>query len=138
MAPLPTKEIAWAPVSLTAAGAGSPLRHLAGLQVLRWHGDAFDLPQGATLLASTLMTPNQAFSVGPAALALQFHTEVDASRMEPWLIGHTAELRAASVDICSLRVSSARQCPDAQARAADRLINEWLDAAKLGARSGWP
>jgi GMP synthase (glutamine-hydrolysing) len=136
VAPLPTKEIGWAPVSLTAAGASSPLQHLAGLDLLHWHGDTFDLPQGATLLASTPMTPNQAFSVGPAALALQFHPEVDASRMEPWLIGHTAELRAVSVDICSLRVSSARQCPDAQARAAGRLLNEWLDAAKLSARSG--
>lgn len=129
VAQLPTKEIGWAPVSLTAAGASSPLRHLAGLDLLHWHGDTFDLPDGATLLASTLMTPNQAFSVGPVALALQFHPEVHASRMEPWLIGHTAELRAASVDICALRVSSARQCPDAQARAAARLIHEWLDAA---------
>ena len=136
VAPLPTKEIGWAPVSLAAAGASSPLRHLAGLDLLHWHGDAFDLPQGATLLASTPMTPNQAFSAGPTALALQFHPEVDASRMEPWLIGHTTELRAASVDVCSLRVSSARQCPDAQARAASRLLNEWLDSAKLSARSG--
>ena len=137
VAPLPSKEIAWAPVSLTAAGAGSPLRHLAGLDVLHWHGDAFDLPQGATLLASTQMTPNQAFSAGPAALALQFHPEVEASRMEPWLIGHTAELRAASVDVCSLRVSSTRQCTDEQARAAGRLLNEWLGNAQLSARSVW-
>lgn len=129
VAPLPAKEIAWGPVSLTAAGAGSPLRHLAGLDVLHWHGDAFDLPQGAALLASTPMTPNQAFSAGPAALALQFHPEVDASRMEPWLIGHNAELRVASVDVCSLRVSSARQFTDAQAQAASRLLNEWLGDA---------
>ncbi len=138
VAPLPTKEIGWAPVSLPAAGGSSPLRHLVGLDLLHWHGDTFDLPRGAAVSASTPMTPNQAFSVGPAALALQFQPEVDASRMEPWLIGHTAELRAASVDICSLRAFSARQCPDAQARAAGRLLNEWLDAAKLGARSGWP
>ena len=109
--------------------AGSPLRHLAGLDVLHWHGDALDLPQGATLLASTQMTPIQAFSAGPTALALQFHPEVEASRMEPWLIGHTAELQAASVDVCSLRVSSARLCTDAQARVAGRLLNEWLSDA---------
>lgn len=138
VAPLPTKEIGWAPVALTAAGASSPLRHLAGLDLLHWHGDAFDLPQGATLLASTLMTPNQAFSAGPTALALQFHPEVDASRMEPWLIGHAAELRAASVDIGSLRVSSACQCTDARALAAGQLLNEWLGAAELSARTGWP
>lgn len=136
VAPLPTKEIGWAPVTLTVAGGSSPLRHLAGLDLLHWHGDTFDIPQGAALLASTPMTPNPAFSVGPAALALQFHAEVDASWIEPWLIGHTAELRAASVDICSLRVSSARHCLDAQAQAAGRLLNEWLDAAKSSARFG--
>ena len=134
----PNKEITWGQVSFTAAGAGLPLRHLAGLDVLHWHGDAFDLPQGAELMASTPMTPNQAFSVGPAALALQFHPEVPASRMEPWLIGHTVELRAASVDICSLRLSSARQNPDAQALAAGRLLNEWLDdLRKSSVRFGW-
>ncbi len=53
VAPLPTKEIGWAPVSLSAAAVRSPLRHLAGLDMLHRHGDAFDLPQGATLLAST-------------------------------------------------------------------------------------
>lgn len=138
VAPLPNKEITWRRVSLTGAGAGAPLRHLDGLDVLHWHGDAFDLPQGAELLASTSMTPNQAFSVGPAALALQFHPEVAASRMEPWLIGHTTELRAASVDICSLRFSSARQDTKAQALAAGWLLDEWLDDLKKSSdRFGW-
>lgn len=138
VAPLPNKEITWGQVSLTASGAGSPLQHLAGLNVLHWHGDAFDLPHGAELLASTPMTSNQAFSLGPAALALQFHPEVNASRIEPWLIGHTVELRAASVDICSLRMSSARQDPDAQALAAGRLLNEWLDhLTRSSVRFGW-
>lgn len=91
VAPLPDKEIGRAPVSTTAAGGRSALRHLAGLDMLHWHGDAIDLPQGAMLLASTPLTPHQAFSVGRAALALQFHPEVDASRMEPWLIGRTSE-----------------------------------------------
>jgi GMP synthase (glutamine-hydrolysing) len=134
--PLPTQEIGWGTVSLTAAGGNSPLRQTAGLDLLHWHGDAFDLPQGAALLASTLMTPNQAFSVGPAALALQFHAEVNASKMEPGSIGHTTELRAACVDVCPLRVASARQCPAFQAWRSSRLLNEWLDTADSNTRSG--
>lgn len=112
VAPLPNKEIGWAPVTLTAEAANSPLRHLAGLDMLHWHGDAFDLPTGATLLASTPLTPHQAFSVGVSALALQFHAEVDASKIEPWLIGHSAELQAASVDIGQLRESTVLQRRD--------------------------
>jgi GMP synthase (glutamine-hydrolysing) len=135
VAPLPTQEIGWAPVSLTAAGANSPLRHLAGLDMLHWHGDAFDLPYGTTLLASTLVTPYQAFSIGASALAMQFHPEVDASKIETWLIGHTAELRAASIDVHSLREWSARQCRNAHEQAARELLNDWLSVAELSGRS---
>ena len=138
VAPLSAKEIGWAQVVLTAAAANSPLRHLAGLDVLHWHGDGFDLPQGAMLLASTPMTPHQAFSIGVRALALQFHAEVAASKIETWLIGHTAELRAASIDIGVLRDSSALQLRDVQERAASELLNEWLSVAELGVRFGCP
>jgi GMP synthase (glutamine-hydrolysing) len=134
VAPLPIEEIGWAPVVLTAEAASSPLRHLTGLDMLHWHGDAFDLPPEATLLASTPLTPNQAFSVGVSALALQFHAEVDASKIERWLIGHTAELRAASVDVGHLRESSALQRRDMQQRAAADLLNEWLSVVELDGR----
>lgn len=130
VASMRAKETGWAPLSLSEAAVRSPLRHLLGLDMLHWHGDAFDLPHGATLLTSTPMTPCQAFSVGATALALQFHPEADASQIETWLIGHTAELRAASVDIDGLRVSSALQHVDVHERAARQLLNEWLDVAE--------
>src|ERR1700744_18182 len=46
------KEIGWKPLTLTAAGRES-LAPLDGLPVLHWHGDTFDLPDGAANLAST-------------------------------------------------------------------------------------
>ena len=52
--------------------------------VLHWHSDAVDLPPGATLLASSDVTPVQAFRAG-SALGVQFHLEVDASMLELWL-----------------------------------------------------
>lgn len=55
------KEIGWGGIELTEAGRRSPLRFLDGYKpVLHWHGDIFDLPEGAELLASTPMTPHQA------------------------------------------------------------------------------
>ena len=48
------KEIGWAPLSLTEDGQDSCLGRLnPGTRVLHWHGDTFDLPLSATLLAST-------------------------------------------------------------------------------------
>lgn len=42
---------------------------------LCWHGDTFDLPNGAVSLASSLCTPNQGFLWGANVVALQFHLE---------------------------------------------------------------
>jgi GMP synthase (glutamine-hydrolysing) len=92
--PGPYKELGWAPLQLTEAGRRSPLALLAGDQtaVLHWHGDTFDLPQGATHLASTPLYANQAFSWGQGSLALQFHPEVTLKNLERWWIGHACEI----------------------------------------------
>jgi len=120
------KEIGWAPVSLTPEGQASPLHHLAGLPVLHWHGDTFDLPAGAQLLASSAITPHQAFAIGDQVLALQFHPEVDAGAIECWLIGHTAELGQAGVDVVALREASQRHGA-AAALAGAAVLRDWLD-----------
>ena len=67
--------------------------------MLHWHGDTFDLPEQAELLASSDLYPNQAFRVGQNILALQFHAEVSSESLEKWLIGHTCELRKAQINI---------------------------------------
>jgi GMP synthase (glutamine-hydrolysing) len=91
--PAPHKEIGWSRLTLTAAGSMSPLQHLTS-PVLHWHGDTFDLPREATLLASTEKCLNQAFSWGDNVLALQFHPEVTARNIEQWFIGHACEISA--------------------------------------------
>lgn len=119
-------EIGWAPVDLSAAGRASCLAALDGEPVLHWHGDTFDLPPGAELLASTARTPHQAFSHGRHALALQFHPEAAPARIEPWLIGHHHELAAAGIDIPSLCTRSA-ELAEVRSDAATRMLTAWLD-----------
>jgi GMP synthase (glutamine-hydrolysing) len=120
------KELGWAPLTLTEAGASSPLGALTDVSVLHWHGDTFDLPVGATRLASTGITPNQAFAFGPKVLALQFHVELLAKDLERWLIGHTVELAKEKVDLARLRADTARLAL-ATNDAAKRLFDAWLD-----------
>ncbi|WP_409482713.1 glutamine amidotransferase [Noviherbaspirillum sp. ST 5-3] len=119
------REIGWGHVTLTDAGRESALAILDGAPVLHWHGDTFDLPHGATLLASTPLTPHQAFSVGKNVLGLQFHAEADAARIEEWLIGHSCELAHASIDPRTIRADAAKQ-GDAAARAAGNMMRAWL------------
>ncbi|SNZ16349.1 GMP synthase - Glutamine amidotransferase [Natronoarchaeum philippinense] len=68
-------EIGWFPVEATDAAAGSPLAPLGeAFTALHWHGDTYDLPEGATQLARTDACEQQAFVVGNS-LGLQFHLE---------------------------------------------------------------
>jgi GMP synthase (glutamine-hydrolysing) len=77
-------EIGFAPVEVT--DPDDPV--LGGLapraEVLHWHGDAFDLPEGATHLASSERTACQAFRAGNAWGVL-FHPEADFALVEAWL-----------------------------------------------------
>ena len=121
------KETGWQPLELTAAGRTSPLRHLDGglTSMLHWHGDTFDLPPGATLLASTLRCRHQAFTWGRATLALQCHPEVRAAQFERWLIGHAAELTAAGLSLPDLRRDSATHGTTLEAQGR-RCLADWL------------
>jgi GMP synthase-like glutamine amidotransferase len=82
----PEPEVGVLDVELTAAGAADPVT--GGLPrrfpVLQWHSDTFDLPPGATLLASSPAYAQQAFRFGPAVYAVQFHLEVTAGMLEEW------------------------------------------------------
>lgn len=77
-------EIGFAPVAVS--DPGDPV--LGGLapstEVLHWHGDVFDLPDGAQPLASTERTEHQAFRAGNAWGVL-FHPEADFALLEAWL-----------------------------------------------------
>lgn len=128
------KEIGWFP--LRAAGTKSPewFRPLLepGLPLFHWHGDTFDLPEGAELLASTEKYEHQAFRMGDSvvgdyALALQFHPEVTANGLESWYVGHACELHHASISTTDLRAASER-LEAALASATKRFWNAWLDA----------
>ena len=119
------KEIGWGSVTLTPEGGEGVLAPLRDAPVLHWHGDTFDLPPGARLLASSDVTPHQAFSLGFGQLALQFHVEADAARMEDWLVGHCCELAVAGVDPCVIRDGACRLGARAAA-AGQEICRRWL------------
>jgi GMP synthase (glutamine-hydrolysing) len=129
--PTGRKEIGWGTLSLTPAGKDSALRHLDGTRVLHWHGDTFDLPEGARLLASTEVTPNQAFAWGGAALALQFHAEAAGRGLERWFVGHTLEIASTpGLSVEALRRDT-QACTPALERAGRACFAEWLGSLGL-------
>lgn len=67
------KEIGWFPLSGIQTNA--PFAFPETFEAFHWHGETFDLPAGATRIASSEACTNQAFIYSHHVLALQFHLE---------------------------------------------------------------
>lgn len=87
VAPHTEKEIGWYSLALTQAGQKDPLlSHLSQVPaVFQWHGDTFEIPEGAVHLATSPSCKNQAFKYLETTYALQFHLEVDEAMIRRWL-----------------------------------------------------
>ena len=127
------KEIGWYPLDLTEAGKHSALRYLSAehCSMLHWHGETFDLPDGAVLLASSEKYPNQAFSYGENTLALQFHPEVTQHAMEKWFIGHIGEImQTEGVDVMQLREDTRRYANQLEVQ-GELFFNSWFNEVTI-------
>lgn len=121
-----TTQIGFRDVVPTVAGANSPVRHFAGVPVMEWHGDTFDLPAGATLLAGSSDYANEAFALGSWGLAVQFHPETTEEMHEEWLsIGRESVVNL-GMDPDAL-VAERDAHSTAMGVASQAMLNEFLD-----------
>jgi GMP synthase (glutamine-hydrolysing) len=137
----PEKEIGWYDVSLTEAGRRDPLfAHFRETEsIFHWHGDSFDLPEGAAHLASSSACPHQAFRYRDRVYALQFHLEVDERLIERWLgvpvhLAEIAELDG-KVDPDAIRRETQERVGRLK-QLSDRTFREFV--LKLGATQQRP
>jgi GMP synthase-like glutamine amidotransferase len=88
------KEIGFFPVSFANdALQHSLFNHFTNpYNVFHWHGDTFDLPINAQLIASTNTCKHQAFLINNNVLALQFHFEMNENVIEDMLLHDGHEL----------------------------------------------
>jgi GMP synthase-like glutamine amidotransferase len=123
--PAARKEIGWLPIE-TAPVPGDIFRLPDGIRVFQWHGETFDLPEGAVRLARSGVAKNQGFQLHGNVLGLQFHLET------------TPESARALVDNCGSElvpgpsIQAAREileAPAAYYEAANRLMNDALSFA---------
>ena len=116
-------EIGYYPIVPTADGSG----FLPGpMHVYHWHMEGFDLPQGATLLASGETFPNQAFRYGDKAFGLQFHPEVSPPVMQRWLrsAGPVGDRPGAHPD--ERQIADAARFDDAMRAWLESFFDRWL------------
>jgi GMP synthase (glutamine-hydrolysing) len=88
----PKKEIGWFNVTLTPNGHESLFKGIKTktVRVFQWHGDTYDLPSTANIMAFSNLYP-QAFKVG-SAIGMQFHLEVNRKMIERWIQEYSQEI----------------------------------------------
>jgi GMP synthase-like glutamine amidotransferase len=82
--PNPHKEIGWFPVYKTPQAQDTSIGKILpeSFMAFHWHGDTFDIPEGAVHLAESKVCKNQAFVYLNRVIALQFHLESTQSSIE--------------------------------------------------------
>jgi GMP synthase (glutamine-hydrolysing) len=90
----PYVEIGWHDVTLTNAGINSGiLRDVPKtFTAFHWHGDTFEIPDGASHLAFSQACSNQAFQYKDNVIGLQFHLEYSQESIEKMLENCSNEL----------------------------------------------
>ncbi len=116
------KEIGWYDIGLVDGGVDDQrMRQLAGdekgtagktFRVFHWHGETFDIPQGAVRLAQSPLYPNQAFRFGRNAYAFQFHIEVTEQMILAWLRNEAVDLDRIGRDTEVFSADYARRAKD--------------------------
>lgn len=129
--PSPAPEIGWQAMQvLPGAEAAEWLGEAGEVTVMHWHYEAFELPRGASCLASSRACPHQAFALG-RHLAMQFHIEIDEPKLTAWSQEESAawdgaRARYPSVqDAAAMRAGGQRHLAAHQGL-ADRIYRRWL------------
>ncbi len=128
-------EIGCMTVDLTPAGENSPLFFgiSSPADVFQWHGDTFDLPDGAKHLARSSCCPHQAFGYEDFAFGLQFHIEVTREEAQKWATTYLPDLhgeeKKAALELMEI---TEERWPNEISRTAEKLCrNFWGSIAKL-------
>jgi GMP synthase (glutamine-hydrolysing) len=130
-------EVGLLPVDLTDAGRRDPVFGdlPSPLVTLQWHGDTFDLPRGATLLASSPAYANQAFRIGNA-YGVQFHLEVSAEMAREWSTVPEYVLsleRTLGADAADRFLAAIEESADDMRADARVVFERWLDRVVVAA-----
>ena len=132
----PEKEIGFFPVHLSGYGQKDALfKGLPeGLEVFQWHEDMWELPSGATLLASSLGCPHQAFKVGPCAYGIQFHMEVTEPTIREWIEAYFTGKNISEMEQKEAILADYRRHRDSFNRMAETMYANFLKVMDQGKR----
>jgi GMP synthase-like glutamine amidotransferase len=135
--PGPAPEVGVLPVELTDDARTDPVFSALPPEflTLQWHGDTFDLPDGAARLAGSPAYPNQAFRIG-SAYGVQFHVEVSPDLAREWAdVAEYAEAleRVLGPGALENLIGALEEHAADMRRNAASLFERWLDRVRVAA-----
>lgn len=121
-------EFGWHEVRPTAAGKNDPVTAALGQGVpqFHWHTDTVELPEAATHLATSGMTPVQAFRMGRKTYGLQFHFETGLEEVRTWSTVFADEIGKHTPDWPQRFEPEAQRHADAADQAGAAIAKGWL------------
>jgi GMP synthase (glutamine-hydrolysing) len=125
------EEWGFLPQTWLDAAADDPLLNDApqSLSIMQWHGDTFDMPDGAVPLATRAACPNQAFRIGPRTYGFQFHLETTREGLDGWSVFRARALKKPLAEIEALIEPQIAAHLGAQEDFARRTMRRWMALA---------
>jgi GMP synthase (glutamine-hydrolysing) len=99
--------------------------------LLEWHGDTFELPQNAKLLASSQICPQQCIKVGNSAYGIQFHLEAEEWNVKTLVETSSESLAEANVT-GEIILSETKQYLPGMIELGWTIFGRWIDLIKQG------
>ncbi len=133
-------ELGFTPLfPLDSAAADPVLRSFpAGMAMLEWHSDSFDLPAGADWLMASENCKHQAFRLGASTYGLQFHPEATLEIAQGWWNFLSESVKAQSPQLLDqVQQQFARHGAKA-AQFTDSLAQCWLAQVQTAAHQTPP
>lgn len=126
------EEWGFLPQTWEAPATDDPLLDGAapGLHIMHWHGDTFDLPGGATRLATRETCPNQAFRIGTRTYGFQFHLETTREILDGWTTLRAKALDVPRAEIAAIAEPQIAAHLGAQDAFARRVMRRWMALAR--------
>ncbi|MDP7141727.1 MAG: glutamine amidotransferase [Alphaproteobacteria bacterium] len=126
-------EFGWHDLRVTKQGMLTPIKHFSGAETSMFHShsDTFDLPAGATLLASSALYENQIFSYGKNILAMQCHPEMTERQVHNLLVnmaGHSTVIEA--FDVKKFKREMTTNYPKL-VKQTELFLQDWLELTGL-------
>ena len=127
----PEPEVGWFPIKKAASQKNIPLNDTLPPEFVafHWHGETFDLPDGAIHLFSSAACQNQGFALGARVLGFQFHLESTPAAVWALVENCRDEIRPGKYIQSEKDMVEAADRFDSANRNMDAILTHWLTEA---------